>query len=183
MADLNSFGLTKKQVAEALLSNIENISKVYDIIQKYLSQTIVQEEMREEGYACDAVNDPENAIRASRRTFRRVSIEQLEEAWNDYAESHVFLDSVEQQQRIAEHMSKYIRMCIEGLEDDKFIYSKAVVFPQDYPCKSCPIQQECTEENQKSLNERYRHIFNMKCILKGINTIEGQKAYVSSLEL
>ena len=177
MADLNSFGLTKKQVAEALLSNIENISKVYDIIQKYLSQVIVQEEMREEGYACDAVNDPENVIRASRRTFiRRVSIGQLEEAWNDYAESHVFLDSVEQQQRIAEHMSKYIRMCIEGLEDNKFIYSKAVVFRQDYPCKSCPTQQECTEE------ERYRHLFNMKCILKGINTIEGQKACVSSLD-
>ena len=64
MADLNSFGLTKKQVAVALLSNIENISKVYDIIQTYVSQVLVQQAMREEGYACDDVNDPENAIRA-----------------------------------------------------------------------------------------------------------------------
>lgn len=178
MKDLNTLGLTKKQVAETLLTNIEKVATVYDMIQKYLKQVITQEEMKEEGIAADAMNDPENM---GMRRSHRISSEQLEKAWDDYAEFDVFLDSFEERDSIAKHMSKYIKLCTEGLADDKFIYSKRVVEPGESPCAHCPKQETCDEKKTAYESERL-HKLNMMFVLKGTDSIKAQKELIREIE-
>lgn len=178
MKDLNTLGLTKKQVAETLLTNIKKVTTVYVMIQKYLKQVVAQEEMKEMGVAADAMNDPENM---SMRKFPRISPEQLEKAWDDYAEFDVFLDSFEEREAIAKHMSKYIKLCTEGLADDKFVYSKRVVEPRELPCVTCPKKEKC-DNKKDDFESEYLHQLNMMFVLKEVDDVKAQKELLKEIE-
>ena len=178
MKDLNTLGLTKKQVAETLLTNIKKVTTVYVMIQKYLKQVVAQEEMKEMGVAADAMNDPENM---SMRKFPRISPEQLEKAWDDYAEFDVFLDSFEEREAIAKHMSKYIKLCTEGLADGKFVYSKRVVEPRELPCVTCPKNEKC-DNKKDDFESEYLHQLNMMFVLKEVDDVKAQKELLKEIE-
>ena len=179
MKDLNTLGLTKKQVAETLLANVEKVAVVYNSIRKYLKQVVAQEEMKEEGIAADAMNDPENM---GMRKLHRISPEHLEKAWDDYAEFDVFLDSFEERDSIAKHMSKYIKLCTEGLADDKFVYSKRVVEPGKSPCTHCHKYENCDEQEKKAaLESEHLHQLNMLFILKDADSIKAQRELVKEI--